>query len=263
MDLGRWLEIYREICDILRIDPRKDIEAATILADIIHDRCLSRREIVELLGVRRAVAIFGAGPSLVKDLSKALPVIEKEEVLKIAVDGACRAFLEKGIVPDVVVTDLDGGDEYLERCSMLGSLMVVHAHGDNISSLLRVVPNLRGPILGTTQTKVVPPLENFGGFTDGDRAVCMFEELGYDTIIIAGMDFGTEIGQFSKPLPPTAEFLNRKIVKLKIGRKILENLACISRASFYDLTANSSDIPGFRKLGWEDIYEMLMSGRMR
>jgi uncharacterized Rossmann fold enzyme len=161
-----------------------------------------------------------------------------------------------------VVTDLDGGDEYLERCSMMGSLLVVHAHGDNVPNIRRIVPNLRGPILGTTQTEPIPPLENFGGFTDGDRAVCMFEELGYEPIIIAGMDFGLEIGPYSKPFPLTVENLHRKRIKLEIGRRILEELSKNSKATFYDLTSNTSGIAGFKRLGWNDISEMLMSGHM-
>jgi len=58
------------------------------------------------------------------------------------------------------------------------------------------VPKLRNPI-GTTQLKPFGKLHNFGGFTDGDRAVCLAEHFKAGLIILAGMDFEGEIGEYS------------------------------------------------------------------
>ena len=54
------------------------------------------------------------------------------------------------------------------KSNELGSVIVVHAHGDNIDKLEKYVKNLKN-ILGSTQTtEKFKFLINYGGFTDGD-----------------------------------------------------------------------------------------------
>ena len=63
--------------------------------------------------------------------------------------------------------------------------------------------------IGTTQTNPFNKIQNFGGFTDGDRAVFLASYFGAKKVILFGMDFGKKIGRQSR-----TESSDRKI-KLK------------------------------------------------
>lgn len=91
-------------------------------------------------------------------------------------------------MPGAVFTDLDGADDLFVEMNRRGTVMVVHAHGDNIPLLRQWVPRFPGPVLGTTQAAPLPRVHNFGGFTDGDRAVFAAEALGAREIRIIGFD---------------------------------------------------------------------------
>jgi len=66
---------------------------------------------------------------------------------------------------------------------------VIHAHGDNGPAVEAWAPRFTGPVVGTTQAKPVGGLRNFGGFTDGDRAVLMAAHFGASKINLVGFDF--------------------------------------------------------------------------
>ena len=85
-------------------------------------------------------------------------------------------------------TDLDGAAESFLEMNREGTIMVVHAHGDNIPQLQYWVPLFPGPVVGTTQSQPVPPLHNFGGFSDGDRAAFAADALGAERIVFVGFD---------------------------------------------------------------------------
>ena len=64
---------------------------------------------------------------------------------------------------------------------------------------------------------------NFGGFTDGDRAVFLAEELGAKKIFLIGFDFGEIVGKWSKPyLKEHASIWESKKKKFKIAQMLLE-----------------------------------------
>ena len=65
-----------------------------------------------------------------------------------AADGATAILLRRGIVPDIIVTDLDGSFPDILKANREGSIAVVHAHGDNLDALDRYVPQL-GSVIGT------------------------------------------------------------------------------------------------------------------
>ena len=62
-------------------------------------------------------------------------------------------------------------------------------------------------------------MENFGGFTDGDRCIFLAEYFNASRIVLISMDFGQEIGKYSKH-----KIINRKmkLKKLKVGKSITE-----------------------------------------
>jgi uncharacterized Rossmann fold enzyme len=64
----------------------------------------------------------------------------------------------------------------------------LHAHGDNIPHLRFWVPRFNGPLVGTTQSRPIPGIYNFGGFTDGDRAAFAAHALGAEKVKLLGFD---------------------------------------------------------------------------
>ena len=122
--------------------------------------------------------------------------------------------------------------------------MVVHAHGDN-SERINLVKYFKNCI-GTTQTKPIGKVNNFGGFTDGDRCVFLADYFKAKKIILLGMDFGTRIGRYSKN---KVENRTTKIAKLRRGKKLLEWLAKKSKSDLYSTTK----IKGFTKINYQKI----------
>ena len=149
-----------------------------------------------------------------------------------------------------MVTDLDGDISVLKRVGKTNTVMVVHAHGDNLEKLY-LAKNFKNCI-GTTQTKPVGKVHNFGGFTDGDRCVFLANHFKAKKIILLGMDFGTRIGKYSK-----TRVISRttKIKKLRRGKKLLEWLAKKSESNLYSTTK----IKGLTKISFQDIDNIITS----
>ena len=190
---------------------------------------------------KKPVFVVGAGPSLPSSIS----ILKKhKKITKIVADGATKAIIENGLKPDIVVTDLDGDIKSLKKAGRTNTIMVVHAHGDN-SEKIHFVKNFKNCI-GTTQTKPMGKIHNFGGFTDGDRCVFLANHFKAKKIILLGMDFGTRIGKYSK-----TRVISRttKIKKLRRGKKLLEWLAQKSESKLYSTTK----IRGFTKINFQDI----------
>ena len=75
---------------------------------------------------------------LVKDRSwtvvgAGIGATEIEDLNLIVADGAMRACLERGLVPEIIVTDLDGYMDDLIGAFNNGSNIIAHGHGDNIA----------------------------------------------------------------------------------------------------------------------------------
>jgi uncharacterized Rossmann fold enzyme len=149
---------------------------------------------------RRDVVIAGCGPGLAK--VKASLFADK---VVVAVDGAAERLQELGVLPRIVVTDLDGKAESLEWAAAQGARMLVHAHGDNRKAIAALAPKLGPQIYGTHQLEPMPglePMKNFGGFTDGDRAVLLCEHLGTRAAMLVGFEFDQEPSKYSHQWDP-------------------------------------------------------------
>jgi hypothetical protein len=86
------------------------------------------------------------------------------------------------------VSDLDGRISDLKLANAMCAIMVVHAHGDNIDAIQAHVPSFSA-VLGTTQSLPTTNLFNFGGLTDGDRAIFLAREYGARAVSAIGFDF--------------------------------------------------------------------------
>jgi uncharacterized Rossmann fold enzyme len=178
MKFEDWEPHYLEILEYFAFDRTKDEEAASVLAGLMTRDDLP---VLTHLCQGRAVTVCGNAPSLQGEL-------DRIEGSVLAADAAALVLQEHGIQPDAVFTDLDGADDRFIVMNLLGTIMVVHAHGDNIPLLRHWVPRFEGPVVATTQSRPLPHVHNFGGFTDGDRAVFAADTLGARKITIIGFD---------------------------------------------------------------------------
>lgn len=249
MEMDQWLPKYRTIVTELKYDPSEDKRAAGILDDLLKDRALPLEDLRQRVNGRPTL-IFGAGPSLETDLKRILKTTLLSRCCLISADGATTALLKiAGKVPDVVVTDLDGVVEDIQEAERRGAYVVAHAHGDNIPKLERYVKTF-SKALGTTQTEPVGIMHNFGGFTDGDRAVFLAGALGGDPLALVGMDMGKTVGPFSKTHVVSPKV---KAAKLRIGKKLLEWFASTAEATLFNLTSGGEDISGFERISPEEL----------
>ena len=173
------------------------------------------------------------------------PFKKYQNITKIVADGAVQALIEHKIKPQILVTDLDGDIASIKKIGRTKIPIIIHAHGNNYDKL-DIVSKLQNKI-GTTQTEKFGKLENFGGFTDGDRCVFLAENFHAKKIILFGMDFGDKIGKYSKK-----KVIDRKtkLKKLEYGKKLLEWLAKESDSELY---TTSKSIKGFKKIRLVDL----------
>jgi hypothetical protein len=188
MEFEEWEPYYLEILETFSFDRRLDEEAARVLAGLLQGDDIG---ILDQLCRGRTVTVCGNAPCLVDDLGGI-------EGTVFAADAASLVLRGSGIRPDAVFTDLDGATDEYPAMNREGTVMVIHAHGDNIPLLRFWTPQFRSPVVGTTQAEPFPPLHNFGGFTDGDRAVFAADHLGADRIILAGFDLDDQDVDFVK-----------------------------------------------------------------
>lgn len=178
MIFEEWEPLYREILEYFGFEQEEDERAAELLAAIL------KRDDIALLEDAckgRDVCVCGNAPCLADEIPLVTGTV-------FAADAASVVLFSHGILPDAIFTDLDGAtDEFLEM-NRQGTIIVVHAHGDNIPLLHHWVPRFQGSVVGTTQSRPLPHVYNFGGFTDGDRAAFAAHALGAASITLLGFD---------------------------------------------------------------------------
>ena len=239
MILG-WRKKYSDILKEFKYDEKKDKESA-ILLNTILEKSNTNEKIINLIK-GKTVLVIGSGPSL----STAIIKLKKyEKTVKIAADSAIKPLVENGIIPDIIVTDLDGDENMLKKIGKTKSIFVVHAHGDNIKKL-EFSKKFKNCI-GTTQSKSFSKIQNFGGFTDGDRGVFLANHYGAKKIILFGMDFGDRVGKFSNTKKSERK---TKLMKLQRGKSLLEWLSTITKS---ELFTTSKPITGFKKISYKDV----------
>lgn len=199
MEFGLWEKYYKEILDDFGFSRENDEASAKLLDEILStEGCLTLDELGEIVGFSNKFIVFGAGPSLKEHILMLKNDYDLKDYVLVAADGATTAMIEERVVPDIVATDLDGNIDDILLANLRGANMVIHAHGDNIERIASLTPFFTS-ILGTTQAQPIGNLYNFGGFTDGDRALFLAVALGAEEITLAGMDFGDVVTKYSRP----------------------------------------------------------------
>jgi hypothetical protein len=180
------------------------LKAVTVNLDLISDDDLG-----ELIGP--VSTVMGAAACLEDDIaSKGI------EGTSIVAGSASGRVLALGIVPDILVTDLDGDIAPQLEISSKGAVTLIHAHGDNMDLITRYAPEFEGPVVLTTQSEPSNTVYDFGGFTDGDRAVCMARHFG-SRVRLLGFDF-------ANPYPKPGGDPAFKARKLRWAERIIDTV---------------------------------------
>ena len=206
-----------------------------VMKPVNHDLILIQDEIRESFGWGLEPD-YESAKSLVSQCNNPPPLLSFES--KVTVIGAAAS---PGIIPEypaivadgaigavsdlskvaLIVTDGDG-TPHLEKALNKGIPICLHAHGDNQDSWARILSIIdeNQEVLLTHQTPFeIDGMHNPGGFTDGDRAVCVAFALGATEVELIG--FSTDdVGQWSGV---TDE--KRKLIKLKWMSKVLQILS--------------------------------------
>lgn len=238
--ISGWISRYNEILNEFNYEKKMDVKSAVYLEGMLEEtnQITSLEKIIK----NKIVFVVGAGPSL----SKAIPILKNyKKTIKIVADSAIKPLVEHGIYPDILVTDLDGDEKIMKKIGKRKTIFIVHGHGDNISKL-NLVKHFKNCV-GTTQTKPFGKIHNFGGFTDGDRAVFLASYFNAKKIILFGMDFGKKIGKLSNTKPEERKI---KIKKLQKGRSLLEWLSSKTNS---ELFTTSYPIEGFKKIPYKNL----------
>ena len=217
MEFGLWEIYYKEILDDFGFSREGDENSAKVLDEILsQEGCLTLDDLSQIVGFSDKYIVFGAGPSLKEHVKFLKENYDLRDYVLISADGATTALIEERISPDIVATDLDGNMDDILLANLRGANIAVHAHGDNLDAVVKYTPFFSN-VIGTTQAQPVGSIYNFGGFTDGDRAIFLAVALGASEITLAGMDFGDIVTRYSRPnlktdLAEADEFKKKKLM---------------------------------------------------
>jgi 2-amino-4-hydroxy-6-hydroxymethyldihydropteridine diphosphokinase len=236
VEYADWAPVYRRIAEEFGFPWELEEIAGRTLRGLLRPE--GRLRTVERLRSRiadRTAVIVGLAPGTTVPALSSLGPSTPAPVL-IAADGATELCLSAGIVPDIVVTDLDGPVPSEITANSRGAFALIHAHGDNREAMLRWVREFPGATGGSWAGSPGDGLVNFGGFTDGDRAAFLAEELGASQILLAGFDF-TRVEE------PDEAVRARKLRKLSWARELLELLVRRGRTPIEMLRPDGTQVP--------------------
>jgi len=110
--ISGWREKYSDILKEFKYSEKKDIESAALLDSILKKSNVNEKIINLVKG--KTVFVIGSGPSLLS----AVPKLKNfKKSIKIAADSSIKHLVENGIIPDIVITDLDGDENTLKKIS--------------------------------------------------------------------------------------------------------------------------------------------------
>ena len=194
MEFEVWEPVYEQIRSEFGYGRAGDEQARDVLATLYREQITGDADQTVTETLRsldfsgESVAIAGGADSLDGDLD----TVDRADVV-IGVSNAATRLQELGYRYDCMVTDLDKSPETAGELSRRGVPVFVHAHGDNIDLLETYVPKFDAiSIVPTTQVRPVGPVLNFGGFTDGDRAAFIADEVNAKELHFPGWDFEDE-----------------------------------------------------------------------
>lgn len=181
MEFPEWEPYYERILEDFGFSRAADERVAGELDHILGGTRVSPDVLREAIAGKE-VTVAGNAPRVARDLANVRGIL-------LTADEATSRAIARGLRPAVIVTDLDGDVEDQLRANAHGAIAVVHGHGDNGPAIRRWAPRFTGRTLATTQSRPTGRLCNFGGFTDGDRAVFLADHFRAAKIHLVGFDF--------------------------------------------------------------------------
>ncbi|MCQ2056268.1 MAG: DUF115 domain-containing protein [archaeon] len=207
MKFNEWRPFYFDILADMGYDMSEDEKSANILKNLMLDSNLTSEN--ELF-IKNEVSVFGGSNSLSRDIDYFKP-----RGTLISAGSATETVMAKGIIPNILVTDLDGNMESQIKASSKGAITLIHAHGGNVNLITKYAKKFKGKVILTTQSVPDFILHNFGGFTDGDRSVCLARHLGAKKIYLYGFDY-----EHPSSKPDSDPLI--KLKKLSWAKRIIE-----------------------------------------
>jgi len=175
--------IYEAILSDLGFDRAADEQARDVAAEFATPFEADRLSTLD----GATVAVVGAAPSLDDELSAFDP--DSVDAI-VAASTAVDTLADHGVRVDLMVTDLDKNVETAHELTHSETPVAAHAHGDNIPALSEWLPQFDPDwTLVTTQAEPRGAVENFGGFTDGDRAAFIAAAFGASELRFVGWEF--------------------------------------------------------------------------
>ncbi|MHA1126266.1 MAG: 6-hydroxymethylpterin diphosphokinase MptE-like protein [Candidatus Heimdallarchaeota archaeon] len=252
---------YEKIIKLLDIKPRFDKKATKILHKMLNAERVNKSLMnLEKCLKNAIVFIFGAGPSLENSIEQVKSILANNQtpIKIIAVDGAAKALLDNDLKIDVIVSDFDGSIPTIIKSHEINkTILLLHAHGDNIPSVKKVKQLLQKEnVVGTTQISETTKVKNFGGFTDGDRAAYLASNMAAKVVVLFAFDFGDKIGRYSKPeiYTENVPITERKSIKLSIAKKLLSKLPGeFDSINFYNCTPKGEPILNIETINYDKL----------
>jgi uncharacterized Rossmann fold enzyme len=214
MDFEVWEPFYHQILDDFGFSRDEDERVARELDEGLGGRLAADAELRSLLDGQE-VTVAGNGPNLAAEIDRVRGVL-------VTADEATTVVLGKGFRPAIVVTDLDGIVQDQVKANDAGAIAVVHGHGDNGPAVRKWAPLFAGRTVATTQARPTGRLRNFGGFTDGDRAVFLADHFGAARIHLVGFDFEHPSPKDDDPRTKQRKLDWAYILLASLGREDLE-----------------------------------------
>ncbi len=181
MEFEEWEPYYIQILNEFGYSREADERSARLLDGLLAGKRISPETLRRHIS-GKDVCVAGNASSLARELASIRGIV-------IAADEAASVLLGADVRPDLMVTDLDGRVEDQVKANSEGCVAVIHAHGDNMPAVKKWAPLFRGDVVGTTQSRPFGGILNFGGFTDGDRAVFLARHFGASSVRLVGFDF--------------------------------------------------------------------------
>jgi hypothetical protein len=185
MNFAEWNPVYERILTDFGFDRAADERARDVLHSFVSGEACFRTATLADAVAGDVVAVVGAAPSLADEIERAAAA---DHVF--AASTAADVCLDHGVGVDLMVTDLDKNPETAVDLTRSGTPVAAHAHGDNVPAVRELAPRFDlAYTVPTTQAAPVAPVENFGGFTDGDRAAFVADHLGAGSLVFVGWTF--------------------------------------------------------------------------
>src|SRR2546427_2154720 len=154
MEFDAWEPFYDEILKDFGLSREKDEAVAVELDKLLGGNRVPDSSLRKLIRGKE-VTVAGNGPKVAQEIGRARGVL-------LTADEATSVALEKGLLPAILVTDLDGTVSDQVKANVEGAIAVIHGHGDNGPAVLEMGPRVFRATEGAEPSRPTGGLRDFG-----------------------------------------------------------------------------------------------------